>query len=392
MRPLLIVLATLVIAWALWGRGADPVPSPEQVVDVEGQEKPLRGPLLRATGVSRPLAAQRVTQPRQSRLDPWLRRERAPPDPAETGDLRLTVELVSEQGGGAVETKLVLWRIREPGNAHYTDGDRRIGEAVSKGGRAQFTGLAAGTYRIHARGLRRGGEDPLSFAVGAGDEHVRFELPMPGRLPVYLKVYDETGRLLRSGWKRSLGGHYRGSGYLGRPNWVNSRRHRGGWQFFPRSGSGTIGVSSFPGRTGRRAEPQREPVTAGPAGFELSRALERTREKRRWIARWEMGYEKHGRIEVTTEAPSTHQNTCVAPAISLRALQETVFLPDGSLAADAGAEFQVVSKAAPVPENGEEPDWRDMPTDIVVRLKGYRRLLPIHRLKDPLPRMVMEKR
>ena len=387
MRLLLSALAAcLLVAWLLWPQEGEPPPAPAQA-DRAGVGS-ARPPLLVAKGFAPvPRGESEVARA----LHPQGRY--LPEDPPERGTSALTVHLVSARDDRPVDTRVALWRIAEPGNAYYDAGDRQLAQGYSEDGRCTFERLAEGTYRIFAHAVRAGGEDPPPFEVRGAHAEIHLRLDGPYRFPVYLRVLDEAGRLVEEGWKRLAGAQRAGAQYSS-PRWMVARRLRArpprDTRLAMLHGSTHDVFGSRPPRQ-KRASRERKPVLSTTRGFEVSQEEEPPREGG-WITSWEVGYGTHGRVDLLAQPPPGRTLTYVAPALSRDAVQEMVFLPDGRRAAEVGAEFDVVSKAVELPEDGEGPDVRALALDIVVRLKGYRRLLVTYRQRDPLPRWVLEPR
>ena len=383
-RLLLLILVPVVLllfGLMLLENGMDPAVS---VGDPGPVGPDAAAPVLTAGG-SRRIPAPLSPAQRFRRWRRLLPRD-APADPVQRGDCVLELHLASDQDGAPVDTPVQLWRIGEAANAEWTAGDRLIDSLATEGGRAVKDSLAPGRYQVSTAAQRKGSQDSDPFEVGGARTIVHIMLAMPRTFPVYLRVYGRTGEMLYAGWNRFTGGRAK-TRRMSTSRWVRRRRLQG-----MRYGGGVF--VSRRGRVGspdRGASELRVQITGGVPGFKISRHPEASRTED-WSESWEVGSRTHGTVLLRVNGGCGGERTYVAPAVALRDLHDAVFLPDGRRAIDAGAEFQALADARIVPESGDEPDWRQMPIDVIVRLKGYRRILRRHRLGNTMPRMVMEKR
>ncbi|MDJ0522140.1 MAG: hypothetical protein QNJ90_08715 [Planctomycetota bacterium] len=306
----------------------------------------------------------------------------APPDPVERGSCRLTIHLtVAGEDEQSFDTDIDLWRINEPGNEHWTHGDRRIARLETKDGRAEAADLAPGRYRIHAHKQRKGSKDPVAFRVEGGDTTITLALPAPRRFKVRLRVYDQAGDFVLRGHKQS-GGVSSYSSFTDRnPDWVESRRLREGIL----NGSISIGCGCGSGR-GRGAKIA---VESENGTFDLF-AMRESERYRSYSRTWHLLPEDGTKVSVYGRSDTARDRVFVGVTLPLRELHDAIRLPDGTRAIDAGARITAECDAVLVKKDGAEPDWRRIPIQVRVRLKGYADLDFKHALDGPLEDRVLD--
>ncbi len=311
--------------------------------------------------------------------DELITLDAAPPDPVQRGTCVLALELVSDTDETPFDTQLDLYRIGEPGNAGWLAGDRKIENVEATKGRVDVPRLAPGRYRIHAHRQRKGSEDPAAFEVGGDRTEVRLVLPVPRRFDVRLRIYDVAGRLVERAQKQSGGGGS-SSTQPDTPDWVKERALRKG--LLDRDYSSWIGCGCGPGLGAKKD------ITAVNGTFHVLRA----REPERYNSRSSTWYvHAHGtKFSIHAGRDTTRDLTYVAVVPPLNDLHDTVRLPDGRRAVDAGATLTATCTPVLVPQNGREPGFRDIPIQVQVRLKGYADLDFEHTLASPATDRVLE--
>lgn len=299
----------------------------------------------------------------------------APPDPVQTGDCTLALTLTSDIDATPLSTTFELWRIGEPGNEHWTAGDRRIQTLETEEGRATVHDLAAGRYRVHAHGQRDKSNDPKAFAVSGAMTEITLSLPAPRRFQVRLRVYDQAGRFVLRGHKQSGGASsYSRSGDR-KPSWVERRRLREG--ILNRGSSIGCGCGSGGGRGAKVA------VEALDGTFDMLTMRESER-RRSWSCTWYLHPEEGTKVSVYARSDTARDRVFVGATLPLAELHDAIRLPDGSRAIDAGARIRAECSAVLVGEDGVEPDWRRLPIKVRVYLRGYADLTFTHTLEQPL--------
>jgi hypothetical protein len=305
------------------------------------------------------------------RIDP----KDAPPDPIQTGNCTLVLEFSSDVDRTPLTTTFELWRIDEPGNEHWTAGDRRIQTLKAEDGKATVHDLAAGRYRVHAYGQRAKSEDAEPFAVSGDETIVALALPAPRLFQVRLRVYDQAGRLVLRGHKQSGGASsYSRSGDR-TPSWVKQRTLRDGILDRGMSLGGGCGSGGHRGR--------KIPIDAldGTFGMLTMRESER---RRSWSRTWYLHPEDGTRVSLFARSDTARDRVFVGVTVPLAELHDVIRLPDGSRAIDAGAYIRASCPAVLVKADGVEPDWRNLPIEVRVSLKGYADLKFEHTLAGPL--------
>jgi len=385
MSRLLLVLAALTSVGALVAVVSapdDPVaarltsaPAPATV--------PCSGPTLH--GHPLPEAASPQTEPPEIIEEEielrWIDPADAPPDPVETGDCSLVLELTSDADGTPCATRFELWRIGEPGNQHWTAGDRRMATLETQDGRATAGYLAAGRYRVTADGQRRETEDPAAFDVQGALTVVALSLPMPRRFHVRLRVYDPAGRFVLRGLKQSGGASSYSRSDDRPPSWVQRRTLRKG--LLNRGYSAVGGCGCGGGRGGK------VPIEAVDGTFDMLMVRESAR-NRSSSSTWYLHPEDGTTVSLHASSDEARDVTFVGVTLPLAELHAAIRLPDGTRAIDAGAKIEASCSAVLVPGTGVEPDWRALPIQVRVRLGGYADLDFTHTLAQPLDDRTLE--
>jgi hypothetical protein len=342
---------------------AEPTPAPPMLK--------VRAPATSAAPATEPVSSEEVEEVEEVEVDP----KDAPPDPIQRGDCTLVLELTGEASEQPLDTTLELWRINEPGNEHWTAGDRRIATPKTEDGQVEITDLAAGRYRIHAYGQRKGSRDPVAFDVAGVRTVVALALPAPRRFQVRLRVYDQAGRFVLRGKKQSGGASsYSRSGDR-KPDWVKSRRLHEGFL------NGSISIGGGCGSGGGRGA--LVPVEALDGAFDMLTMRESER-RRSWSRTWYLHPEEGSTVSLYARSDTARDRTFVGVTLPRAELHDAIRLPDGSRAIDAGARIKASCSAVLVQADGLEPDWRSLPIEVRVHLKGYADLAFKHTLAQPL--------
>jgi len=112
---------------------------------------------------------------------------------------------------------------------------------------------------------------------------------------------------------------------------------------------------------------------ATPGGFVLMAWMEDTREE--WNStetRWE--FEGRTGVRLFEDCDVGCDITYLALSVDPQPIRDAIRLPDGSSAADAGAEIEIECGAVPLDSPPDFGRWRGLEISVSVGLKGYRRL------------------
>ena len=340
MRVLLVIAAAAVVA-LLWPR--------------EGTRHVDRAPassVRAARPVEHPGAGGAVTIANPGGETPGMER----------GRCALRLRLVDQVTGKPFASNVELWRLDLPEDESWTAGDhcQVTGRVRADGG--TFTNLPAGRYRVAAHGQSYlADDDPPAFLVRGAVT----DLTLPARAPrshrIYLQVFDERGRELRTGNVRR---HRSASSTCapGVPAWARLRQPKGA----SASINGRLGMGG--GAIGRGDGRPATPWTA--AGFDLGRFREDSREQRR-TTKLSLLVPGHTAVMMGVGGRLTGDCAYVAVVVSLDELKDLVFLPDGRRAADAGAWFQARCRALEIKPPLSPDAWRSLPVNVRVGLGGY---------------------
>jgi len=307
----------------------------------------------RVGGPTVAMVAPRASGPEQAAEEEPETDESAPQDAPETGKCRLFVSLVSLDTNLPVATKLRLYRLDVPASKQWTRGDQLQAEREVPQEGAWFDALPEGEYRVHALGQRDESDDPAAFTVTGDTTSVNLTLPMPRSFTAQVVVVDEHGRPLA----RAETG-YGFSSYRKRDSivmWLRGRQridHR-------RIGSVRHLSCACCGKS-----PSGHIVDAWDGAFDLGswREDSRTAEGRRY-RRLHFAGRTDVRVRERFSRPGDH--VYIAASVDRRRILDSVFLPDGRLACDAGAKFRTECRAVP------GADASRLVVDVRVWLDGF---------------------
>ena len=300
----------------------------------------------------------------------------------ERGRCALRLRVLDDVTGKPFASDVELWRLDLPEDEEWTAGDLlQATEHVGPHGRT-FSDLPAGHYRIVVCGQSfLAKDDPPAFLVrGAGTDR-EFSVCAPRSHRVYLQVFDERGRELRTGKLRHHDWNWT-SGGPADPAWARRRQ--------PKRASASLNRSIAVGGGGNGCHGHNDaPWTE--AGFDLGHCREDTRGQRSTTRR-SLLVPGHTAVMVDVDGRLTGDRTYVAVAVSLEELEDHVFLPDGRRAADAGALFEAHSRALEIKPSLPPDAWRRLPVSVRVGLAGYQILTFEYRVDRPPAPQVMRPR
>ena len=140
------------------------------------------------------------------------------------GQGRLLLRLVDGDSGLPVSMRVRLWRVGIPEDEEWTQGDEAVGSVTVEENGSLVESLVPGRYRFHAPDQRKEAEDPPDFPVLPGENDLTARVLMPRTLIVHLRVFDEDGRPLERGNRRTTINSTYFS--LSDPSWIRKRRRK----------------------------------------------------------------------------------------------------------------------------------------------------------------------
>lgn len=168
--------------------------------------------------------AQLSSAARDTGIEPPESSEAEPtyPDPLETGDCALFVEVYDLDSQSPIASSVHLWRLEAPENEHWNAGAQRQSEVHVGVEGSWIRDLPAGRYRALCVASRRNGDDPLEFNVSGATTRIRLGVEMPREREVMLRLYTADGALIRSADVRFVvkGANHRS---VKRPDWATPR-------------------------------------------------------------------------------------------------------------------------------------------------------------------------
>jgi len=300
----------------------------------------------------------------------------------ERGRCALRLRLLDDVTGKPFTSDVELWRLGVPEDEEWTAGDLlQATKHVGPDG-GTFADLPAGHYRIVVCGQSFLAEDdPPAFLVHGAVTDRELSVRAPRSHRVYLQVFDERGRELRTGRLRFRGRRWRVRSPAD-PAWARRRQ--------PKRASASLNrpFGLRGGGSGRRP-PHEVPWTA--AGFDLGRCREDTSGQRSTTT-WSLLVPGHTAVMADVDGRLTGDRTYVAVSVSLEELGDHVFLPDGRRAADAGALFEAISRAVAMTPSRSPDAWRSLPVRVRVGLAGHEILTFEYRVDRPPAPQVMRPR
>ncbi|MHC4548011.1 MAG: hypothetical protein ACYTEZ_04470 [Planctomycetota bacterium] len=308
------------------------------------------------------------------------RGETQPPGGNAEGSCTLRLRLLDDATGVPLETAVDLWRLDLPEDASRTAGDQlRATQEVAADG-STFRNLPPGRYRVVVHGQSYRAADPPAFPVFGDVTDWTLPVRTPRRHRVHLRVLGEAGAELREG-----GFRYVSSGYSDRPatpSWARRRRLK-----VPGcSGNVAFGIGGGVACGGGRS-----PARWTPAGFDLGWFTEDSRRRHR---RWSRTFVARERsvVGVCIDGELAGDRTYLGVAVSVDALRDLVFLPDGRRASEAGALFTARSGAIALTPTTSREAWREIAVEVEVGLVGYENLEFTYRVARPPAPQVMRPR
>ncbi|MCE9634082.1 MAG: hypothetical protein K8T90_00115 [Planctomycetes bacterium] len=301
-----------------------------------------------------------------------------PEDALGTGPCELFLNLVDDSTGAPLAAKVRLWRLGVPEDERWTAGDhvQKKGNVPAEG--IRWSALPAGRYLVQVDAQRRAAAAiPVVALDRAASVTVRAQ--MPRTFPVRVIVCDAFGgRIDSASVKRGAGGSSLRSPRP--PVAVVPRRPR------VEDTSATFGMgggsSSF--FTSRRATP----IVGGPDGFELGTITEGSNEGEP-RATWTLSFAEGCNVDVRAVGEEAGKGTYVAFTEPLAPIVAGVHLPDGRLAADAGAKVTAACIAVLRGPTDPADRWRDAVVEVRVALGGFLDATFEHRVGESPPQIVM---
>jgi hypothetical protein len=302
---------------------------------------------------------------------------------ADRGQCVLRLRLLDEATGQPLASHVELWRLGLPEDERWTAGDeRQLTTHMGPDGCA-FSRLPAGRYRLAVRGQSFVvDDDPPAFVVRDAVTDLALPVCAPRSHRVYLRMFDQRGREHRTAEFRRHCSTSR-SRPPTEPAWARRRR--------PKGASAHVGLQAGVGGGGGAYGGEWRVAPWTEAGFDLGCFREDTRWERR-TTKVSLVVARHSNVFLSVSGRLDSERTYVAAAVSLEELHDLVFLPDGRRALDAGALFEVRSRAVEVKPPLSPDAWRSEPVRVRVALAGYDLLIFDYHLDRPTRPQVMRRR
>lgn len=358
--PLFLALVAAFVLIVVF-RGDDPVHEvaylePEVGADPEPEPEPLDAPeVVAREEVPVPTvegAEKTSAEERENGAD-----EEGFPDPIQTGECTLALELIDFETRAHVAGTVHLWRLDAPGNEHWNAGDQLQASLEVPDDGLGIPDLPEGRYRVRSEQEADCVEDPEPFVVTGGWTRVVVEIHVPRSFPIYLRVYDQEGREVEEAEVYLMEVGCSCDDPLD-PSWRQRRTRKGSPDDFKSRGS----------RTGIFRDPTWQTVRAGPNGLLLGEVPQDDRRKR---IKWRGGLRVPGKQVIKLEpsgdltAPGRYVSVLIDPAI----VKDHLFMPDGSSARSLGTRLHIEPSVLSVDEALPSEPWRSVP--IRVSLAGY---------------------
>jgi len=277
---------------------------------------------------------------------------RPPPPLPGVGALRL--QLRDDECGEPVAHSVQLWRLGLVEDAEWYAGDHLQGSFEIPVEGLRIERLPHGRYRVYSDAFRTRSDDPPEFSVVGAETKIELSIPTRRSRRVFLRLYDEAGRLIQAGRYRRGGGHVWTRSEVRYPAWRVKRARKEGAVAEPLGGV----PGSGPGERDSHA------VTAGPSGFDLGLHTDAARHTGRFF--WHhLQVEGRNEVQLPLRGEETRDRTYVGVAYSRSAIERSVFLPDGALAA---AHHEVSAVCDAVLEDRQ-------PAVVRIRVEGFKDVL-----------------
>ncbi|MHC4849831.1 MAG: hypothetical protein ACYTEG_15445, partial [Planctomycetota bacterium] len=263
-------------------------------------------------------------RPKGNAPEPEQASSKLPEDPLETGSCALELSLYDADSGAPVKGEVRLYRLDVPGNEHYERGDQLqvVVEVPVEG--ATVEKLPSGWYRPHCTSQRYPGPDIEPILVSGSLTRCSLRPAAPRVYTAWLIVRDETGREIEVGTLR--GSRRSHSGRKLDPAWFKERKLRHPDRY--------IGIGG--GWGGGRSGSRRHRVVAEEGVYRLGRYPEDT-----WDRNVKVGWTWSGKgrtdVHVNLNLERWTETTFVGVSVPIEPIHESVLMPDGGLAIDAGA-------------------------------------------------------
>lgn len=276
-----------------------------------------------------------------------------PDDPIETGPCALELALYDADSGAALKGKIHLYRLDAPGNEDWTRGDRLQAVITVPVEGATILNLPAGQYRPHCITQRYPGFDLAPLEVSGSLTRCAMRVAMPRISAAWLIVHDETSRAIEEG---TLRGHRRTQSSRSlNPAWLQERKLREPDRYI------RIGGGWGSGRGGSR----RRRAVAEDGRYQLGRYAEDIWDRHVKVG-WTWGAQGRTEVYARLDLERWTEKTFVGVSVPLNWVHDSVLMPDGGFAIDAGAKIRTW---CPAVTDDTEPVIK-----VLVELKGYEKL------------------
>jgi len=292
-------------------------------------------------------------RPKEEAPEPEQASSKLPKDPVATGACALELSLYDADSGAAVKGEVRLYRLDVPGNEHWERGDQlqAVVDVPVEG--ATIEKLPAGWYRPHCTTQRYPGPDLDPFEVSGTLTRRSLRPEKPRVSTAWLIVRDETGREIEVGTLR--GSRRTHSRRKQDPAWLKERKLRHPDRYI------LIGGGWGSGRGGMR----RHRVFAEEGAYRLGRYPEDTWDRNVKVS-WTWSTDGRTSVQVNMNLERWTESTFLGVSAPIEPIHESVLMPHGGLAIDAGAKFQAW---CPAVSDESEPIVK-----VRVELEGYEEL------------------
>jgi len=340
----LVVLAFAVVLASIFGATATPRVERSEAVGVRGPAPGTRKPRVRTV---------------QPRAAPDVLRD-TPLDVAEEGPCSLFLVLTDEATGAAINSAVELYRLDIPENEYWSRGDRLQAEVLVSTEGAWVRELPAARYRAVVHEQRLGSDAPVAFGVEGDETRVSLRVPMPQEFQAHLVVRDAQGERVLGG--EVWGGAPRWHGRKVTPDWLTLRTLRRPDLYHPVSlrGGGSAGGT----RTSHRVRGET------PSGIQLLpwRQSSKSRQCFRW---WGWSKDDWSGVSLRIDHDRPGDRRYAGASRQRGPIVDSIRMPDGTRAIDAGAEIAMASYPIEVTAETPADAWRGCTINVQVKLEGY---------------------
>jgi hypothetical protein len=291
----------------------------------------------------------------------------------ETGTASLRLLLVNAITGDGEESRVRLWRM-----GTGTPLQDHVQAEFHLRGSHQLSDLPTGRFRLEVWDAAEGHDDPPEFEVRSDRENTfTARATMPEEVPMRLYVFDERGEALVRGHRRMGSSGSSWGPPSEPPSWAHPR------PAVPRPSGGFGGRRG--GRVNLSTSRSKLPIEAHDGAFDLGVIRRAGRQSSRSQS-YTFTFTDRTEVRVRVLSRDADSGAYVAIAAPRQSLVDAVRLPDGTRAADAGAEIETVCSAVAA-THGIDGLWREVTVHVTSRLAGYDNLEFDWRVDDgaPLP-------